>query len=189
MLSTRRIWRLWLCVAALWLLCSVATAPAHAQEAAGPAAAAPAASPAAELTLKDIDARAKEAEAIQDLPEDVKKQVAEHYRSAREQLQLAQSLRQQGNELDALLKSAPDRIDAIRKDLAASPRPARPDVPPDATMAQLVQLSTRRTRTSKSSSGAWPTPTRPSSSRRRCAMNCPSSSPRPRSNWPRLSRT
>ena len=98
-----------------------------------------------DLTEERVQALLAEAEAAADLPESTKAEIIGLYQQALEQIRLAANWAAKVDEYRRGQEEAPQLLEAVRQSLAqvtsAAATPPIPDIPPDATLEQLTQLS------------------------------------------------
>ena len=99
-----------------------------------------AAEPQPSLTIDEVQLQLAQVQETPDLAEDVRTTVVGLYTQAIQQLEIAQQWSARSAEFDTERQRAPEALKAIQGELAAPPAPATPDVPADATRAELEQL-------------------------------------------------
>lgn len=94
------------------------------------------------VDIQRLQAKAKEIDAAQDLPEAVRTAAAEHYRGAAASLGSAISLQKEADAFKAGAKSAPAEAKRIREALmkVAEPSTVKVQVPPDADSKAIERL-------------------------------------------------
>lgn len=96
--------------------------------------------PADNLTAERVKAQLKQVEENASLTEEVKTRLTELYKQAANDLERAEEWVKKAQEFEKAKQEAPARLERIRAELAKPVTEAAPDVPADASVAQLEQL-------------------------------------------------
>jgi len=104
-----------------------------------PATATPAAVPQASLSASELQLQLQQVQAATDLTEDTKAKAVEVFTQAIKQLEIAEQLAAKAAEYEAERQKAPETLKAIQADLLALVVEPTPEVPADATRADLEQ--------------------------------------------------
>jgi len=119
---------------------AAAAEPAAPSETAEPAPSAESpAPPSPELTPQVIQARIKQIENNTSLEEDEQKTLLQRYNEALAELKLVEGHTARAEQLAKEAQDAPDELQRIREELKTAPRAPTPDIPPDASAAELQQ--------------------------------------------------
>ena len=128
------------CVLALQVaLCAAALA----QEQAAPQPAKPPEPASVDLTVDAVQARLKQAEDAKDIDEELKKKLVDSYKEALGELRAAEEWAAKAQAFEKLRQDAPALLEGLKAELAKPPVEAKPDVPQDASVAQLEQRVTQ----------------------------------------------
>ncbi|HUU82410.1 MAG TPA: mechanosensitive ion channel domain-containing protein [Phycisphaerae bacterium] len=122
-----------------WAALGPAALPASAQQAPATMPAEPKVGP-ADLTVETVQQRLQQAQEAPELEDTVKVRVGELYQQALADLRNAEEWAGKTAEFDKLREEAPGRLEEIRAELAQPLLEAKPEIPPDASLAQLEQL-------------------------------------------------
>jgi len=96
------------------------------------------------LTPEIVQARLAEIEASSELEEGVKARALEHYRLAIDYLRAGQQWAEQAQRYSQARADAPIKLTTIKEELAKPPAEPKPEVPPDASLAQMEQWLAQR---------------------------------------------